>query len=1675
MKKWFQRIASLALVLLTVVSMLPVMGLPMEAEAAEELPNQTITIPDVPRDEKKPSDYPKAVTYDDVTAIVEDYWKTVTHNDARKVFWNNHVRNSSDMKKWAFNDTVTTKACTGSSSKGTHSHSKEYGGSCPGGGNSTNNACTRRCTSNHFQFRKDGLGDAQCEGFANYMAYVVFKQYCADWVKYEGKELPEDYQIKPGDVIRVKWNWDSKEKASHSMFVYKVEGNKAYYIECNYSGRCSIDKKRSIDIGKGVDVIRNTKGGYLISSPAVSSLKTYTIQFDANKPTGAANATGTMESQKAWIGTSTKLDANVYEINNYIFQGWNTQKNGKGASYKDGSSVTDLATEDGATVTLYAQWMSKKANDYLTKSTSYASSLRAKSVVGSILHNIKSLPCTWATCTESKTVRALKKNETLTVLELLKNREGNYWYRVKADSDGAEGYIFHEYIDVWSENNVKFDVKLATYNIKKGKGCQIYGSVSSKYSLASVTGVLDDSNPNTAAQSQTITKGFSKIQDTSINDKLGFGKLNRGKGTLTLTAEMSNNYRYDAEKKTHVRVSETKVIDFVVVAQYKVKYNANTTDSVSNMPGAQNKTDGKNITLSTKIPSREGYTFKGWSLDKSAAKETYIAGATLSEDTATGDMTLYAVWQRGKANAYLVTYNANGGSGAPASQTKQKDKDLILSKAAPTRKGYTFDNWSDGKATYQPGGTYIKNENAELIAQWHPIAYTICYSKNGGIGTMAGTAAVYDMEATLSANEFTRTGYTFAGWNTKADGTGTMYQPGDQVKNLVDTSGTDRILYAIWKKTEAPVENQLTAEQYMAKCTSYFSAGTLKITSENAWLKSLPCSDSTCKTSANVHGSALPKGTVMTVTGLYKNSENNYWYQVAWDGKTGYIYAPQAEFTAAKADFVISSNASKPVDHIKGENFSIYGTVTSNIGTPYQIEGIISNSKGKKDSQTVTSNKKIYSLAYGEFNNGLSFGQLATGSYKYTVRAYVTCYYSTNGTELLSKELSKTLIDHSFKVVVKTHTLTFLSGHGENKTIKTLKVKDKGTFTIPDIGYQREGYKFLGYTVKRLKDGMVYGDGKWQTEQELANSGKSAQIYTAGRKMTMDNSWTKGGVLDSNYQFVGVWEALSSYTVIYDANGGTGAPASQTKTHGITLTLSDAVPTRTGYTFLGWAESAAASSADYQKGGSYTKDQNVTLYAVWTENTAYVLMYADSGMDAENMPENQSFVKGESLTLSTKIPTCDGLVFKGWSTELNGEYTEFQPGDTVTFDNVEESVTLWAIWGAAPYQLYDANANKYYMVDPNTGAISEIKAFDTAKLCHITASLNPSDEILEMVGDPDNWHNLFASATLGLPQCDIPVLYQNGKLDFYAPVGMELISIGPVNFAFTVKKSEALEIDVQVLRVNTCGGVTTDTEDTLENMAWYYAPDYPRDLWVVDPLNRVGYTHIGWARSADATVPELDTDFTFADLTAADTMLYAVWETTSINVYDVNANKYWQINRSNYAVTTVPSLDTSDLAHITITLNPSEAIRKEYAENGSLQKWYEEYDFCIGPLGPGEGFFQISGNKFDFYVSKGIYNHCRNGANGADSFDFRKSANLIFNICVLTFDASYDDHTEVSTHLFVGNYPYNGKMMSYPVREGYTLVGWSKNPDAVNAEYPREFPWAFDADTTLYAVWEKQT
>lgn len=148
---------------------------------------------------------------------------------------------------------------------------------------------------------------------------------------------------------------------------------------------------------------------------------------------------------------------------------------------------------------------------------------------------------------------------------------------------------------------------------------------------------------------------------------------------------------------------------------------------------------------------------------------------------------------------------------------------------------------------------------------------------------------------------------------------------------------------------------------------------------------------------------------------------------------------------------------------------------------------------------------------------------------------------------------------------------------------------------------------------------------------------------------------------------------LASYTIKYSANGGSGAPSSQTKWYGKALTLSSTKPTRTGYTFQGWATSASGSVA-YAAGASYTANASVTLYAVWKAITYAVKYNANGGSGA---PANQTKTYGVTLKLSSTKPARTNYVFKGWGTSASATTVAYAAGANYTNN---AAITLYAIW-----------------------------------------------------------------------------------------------------------------------------------------------------------------------------------------------------------------------------------------------------------------------------------------------------------------------------------------------------------------------------------------------------------
>lgn len=238
-------------------------------------------------------------------------------------------------------------------------------------------------------------------------------------------------------------------------------------------------------------------------------------------------------------------------------------------------------------------------------------------------------------------------------------------------------------------------------------------------------------------------------------------------------------------------------------------------------------------------------------------------------------------------------------------------------------------------------------------------------------------------------------------------------------------------------------------------------------------------------------------------------------------------------------------------------------------------------------------------------------------------------------------------------------------------------IKLVSAYTCPVVTFDANGGS-VGTASKKVFINTPYGTLPTPTRTGYYFAG----WYTAASGGSLVKEDTNVSIT-SNQTLYAHWTPYT-YTVSYNANGGTGAPASQTKTYGQSLTLSSVQPTSDTHNFKGWSTSRTGS-VEYNPGSTYTGNADLTLYAVWYIKTYAVKYNANGGTGA---PENQVKTHGQSLTLSSVKPTKDGYTFQGWSTTLNGS-VQYNPGSAYT---VNDHVTLYAVWNPVKYPIY-FNAN----------------------------------------------------------------------------------------------------------------------------------------------------------------------------------------------------------------------------------------------------------------------------------------------------------------------------------------------------------------------------------------------
>ncbi|MBQ0064358.1 MAG: InlB B-repeat-containing protein, partial [Firmicutes bacterium] len=248
--------------------------------------------------------------------------------------------------------------------------------------------------------------------------------------------------------------------------------------------------------------------------------------------------------------------------------------------------------------------------------------------------------------------------------------------------------------------------------------------------------------------------------------------------------------------------------------------------------GGINSPSNPEMFVSTEEPivlqeaTKEGYAFEGWYTDS-----TYQTRISQIDPSIDNDMVLFAKWG---PVSYLINYELNGGTFEKDVITSYTQTNKAITLPTPVRTGYIFGGWykEDNFVTKATSIVAGSKEDKMFYAKWTPVKYSIQYIGNGSTsGSMTNSVGlVYDQSYALKANTFVKKGYTFSGWNTKADGSGDSYTNMAEVQNLCTKSGAIQKLYAQWSKNEYAINFYANGGEFETTPVSSYNVTTPTIT-----------------------------------------------------------------------------------------------------------------------------------------------------------------------------------------------------------------------------------------------------------------------------------------------------------------------------------------------------------------------------------------------------------------------------------------------------------------------------------------------------------------------------------------------------------------------------------------------------------------------------------------------------------------------------------------------------------------------------------------------------------------------------------------------------------------------------------------------------------------------------
>lgn len=690
-------------------------------------------------------------------------------------------------------------------------------------------------------------------------------------------------------------------------------------------------------------------------------------------------------------------------------------------------------------------------------------------------------------------------------------------------------------------------------------------------------------------------------------------------------------------------------------------------------------------------------------------------------------------------NAITVTYDGNKPaaatgtvSGVPANGSGSKDGNtpFTVSSDEPTLAGYKFNGWNTqangGGTPYAAGATIpgaLITGDFTLYAQWIQ-QLSITFNANGtGVTGLPSTITVdYNAATAIPSSAPTRTNFTFKGWNTAANGSGTSYTAGQSIAHLT----TNLPLYAQWEAypvvtynansgTGAPSADTVAPGVYNIKTgtptrTGYVFGGWTPTQNSTAnglysYNATISGSQRSMNVTSNVTLYALWNPVVTYSAGTkpsgakdeIANMPSTTTYTVAYNGThtvlttptptlTGYTFGGWAKSTAATTKVTSLTNVTAPVTlvpiwtekSIYAVQFFDQATATTD-GTAYNTQN---NLKWTGAVTVPTAPTKVGYTFGGWYLQKDNQGS-GTGTVFASASGVIATGLGTfNG--IWAAEAAGNRAD----------TLKIYAKWTEKTKVSVTLNPNGGSYGTAGTGVTTIGNILNGatYTIPTNVDNPTrpgYNFKEWNT-----NSSGTGTAYHAGNT-------TPG--LTSNLTLYAIWTGApvtftfepGATTGITYKKGSASNPHTATANYGAKLTADagDTVYTRTGYTFKNWsytnaaggtstvATATASGQADVSNftiswsGNSFdgTLKGTATLTAMWDPFTFRISWDKNGGNPTTTTSGHKSTDMVSIPTATSAIPTRPGYTFTGWNTAANGS------GKVV--DNSKTIENTWTLTG----------------------------------------------------------------------------------------------------------------------------------------------------------------------------------------------------------------------------------------------------------------------------------------------------------------------------------------------------------------------------------------------------------